>query len=678
MLHRWARRAAVPVAAWLLTTGGHAQAPAVPEQRPTFRAGANYVRVDVYPTVGGRIVAGLTAADFDLREDGVPQKLDSVQFIDPGPPVPDAVKVEPNTVAQSLAAAADPRARLFVIFLDTYHLKWTSGFYAYQAFARMLIHSLGEHDVIAVMTPEMSATALAFGRRVSVIEEVLQRHFDISRSGERAVLDPDDYMYLGCYPAGDTAKKMIERRHEKLTLDALRDLVIVLGGIREDRKTVFAVSDGWVLTRPDSQLAVTVDGQAPQPPKIGVGPDGRIRVGGARDDVGSDRVACDQDRMRLAMEDHESEFQRMLDLANRANTSFYAVDLRGLMTTVSPGRELLRTLSSATDGTAVVDRNDVSVGIQRAVDDMRGYYLLGYYASNAKADGRFRSIAVSVKRPGIHVRARRGYLAPSEKDMAPPPGAVERVVPKPTFGGGVVEALAKAHGDSVVYTQSGYAWRVGADGAVRPMLWVVGEWDPSVAGRDEQWKPGADVSMAVTAPDKAAVETVKRTLTREARGFVAQVAVPPGRGDGDYLVRMSVAPAGATLGTTEALRVPVPKFPVAGSVAVGQPILFRRGPYSGTNWLASGDLRFRRVERARIEVSVVGPMTGSNIQLLDRSGKPLSIPVATSEREEGGVKVVTGELALAPLSVGDYVLEVAVADGATSKKALAAFRIIPQ
>ena len=55
--------------------------------------------------------------------------------------------------------------------------------------------------------------------------------------------------------------------------------------------------------------------------------------------------------------------------------------------------------------------------MRRALDDMRGYYLLGYYSTNAKADGTFRSIKVTVKRPGVNVRARRGYLAAVENEM---------------------------------------------------------------------------------------------------------------------------------------------------------------------------------------------------------------------------------------------------------------------
>ena len=118
----------------------------------------------------------------------------------------------------------------------------------------------------------------------------------------------------------------------------------------------------------------------------------------------------------------------------RANTSFYPIDPRGLAvfdtpideasdrcrrparrTIVPPSVDAgaccarridsLRTLAEATDGLAIVNSNDLAGGLKRVVDDLSSYYLLGYY-STGKLDGKFHSISVRVKRPGV--RCARG------------------------------------------------------------------------------------------------------------------------------------------------------------------------------------------------------------------------------------------------------------------------------
>jgi hypothetical protein len=121
----------------------------------------------------------------------------------------------------------------------------------------------------------------------------------------------------------------------------------------------------------------------------------------------------------------------------------------------------------------------------------------------------------------------------------------------------------------------------------------------------------------------------------------------------------------------------VPKWPAPGTLAIGQPVLFRRGPFTGSAFVAAGDLRFRRQERVKVEVTVLGPVTSSEVRLLDRAGNPLGVPVASASREENGATVVSGEVALAPLGAGDYVLETTITQGATTQKVLAAFKIVP-
>ena len=132
--------------------------------------------------------------------------------------------------------------------------------------------------------------------------------------------------------------------------------------------------------------------------------------------------------MYLANIDDEDYLRRLTEDANRNNASFYPVDPRGLEvfeTDIGPeappsltvDREMLRrrldglrTLADATDGMAVVDTNNLEKGLLRIADDLTSYYLLGYYSTNTRLDGQFRKITVKVKRPGVDVRARRGYV----------------------------------------------------------------------------------------------------------------------------------------------------------------------------------------------------------------------------------------------------------------------------
>jgi VWFA-related protein len=82
----------------------------------------------------------------------------------------------------------------------------------------------------------------------------------------------------------------------------------------------------------------------------------------------------------------------------------------------------LRDLAEATGGFLVTDTNDLGSGLERIGADLRGYYELAYYPFNPFADGRFRAIEVKVRRPGVKVRTRRGYVAR-------PPGASPMLEP---------------------------------------------------------------------------------------------------------------------------------------------------------------------------------------------------------------------------------------------------------
>src|SRR5919204_3284954 len=118
MMSRSAAAFAIVCAAFTVFATGAAQQPAA----PTFRTEANYVRVDAYPIHDGGPVDDLAAADFEILENGVPQRIEQFEHVVIRGSVAQELRAEPNTVRESRAMAADPRARVFVLFLDTYHV----------------------------------------------------------------------------------------------------------------------------------------------------------------------------------------------------------------------------------------------------------------------------------------------------------------------------------------------------------------------------------------------------------------------------------------------------------------------------------------------------------------------------------------------------------------------------
>ena len=79
-----------------------------------------------------------------------------------------------------------------------------------------------------------------------------------------------------------------------------------------------------------------------------------------------------------------------------------------------------RSVAAETGGTTVTGTN-LLPQLRRIASEGRSYYLLGYSPRNTRRDGRFRKIEVTVNRPGVTVRARGGYFAPSADTEPPPP-----------------------------------------------------------------------------------------------------------------------------------------------------------------------------------------------------------------------------------------------------------------
>ena len=685
--------AAALMAAAIAGASGQSQTPDQ-SQNPTFRSEANYVRVDVFPTANGVPVADLRQDEFQILEDGAPQKVEQFEHVVIRGNVPQEIRREPSTVAESRSMMRNARARVFVLFLDTLHVDQSASRTIQRPLVDMLERLIGPDDLVAVMTPYMSAADVTFARKTTILEGFLNR----SWWGQRDSILPSDGVedqYQLCYPppSGSArvtsviAQEMITRRREKLTLEALENLMLFLQGAREERKAIIAITDGWVLFRPDPGLMRQVDDRPPALPPVNVDPrNGRLTTKDTTTTGDGARSECERDRLSLSQLDDESHFTRLLDEANRANASFYPVDPRGVVafdTPIGPDpppppqvdraqiaqkSTTLRTLANATDGTAVVGTNNIGGSLKRIVDDLSSYYLLGYYSTNTKLDGKFRSLSVRVKRPGVQVRARRGYLAATAAELA----ARTPATPAPTNSastaattaiGAVVGSLARFARDAPLRLQAASGWNSGG----APVVWVVGE-----VAASESWTSGGEATVTLLGGG-ASVATARASIAPGLRTF--RVALTRGEplAAGDYQVRVRARGAGDVGAALDDLVT----LALAASPDPTGALLVRRGPSTGNKTIATADVRFRRNERLGIEVPARA--SGSvSIRLLDRTGKPLAVPIAVVARDDAdGSTWQTGELALAPLAPGDYVVELAMGDGSEPKRTLVPFRVIP-
>lgn len=694
----------------------------VGQSQRTFRTGVNYVRVDVYPTRNGEVVPDLTAVDFEVAEDGAAQRVDSCEFVRVETGGPMAVRREPDTTASALAMAEEARARVFVTFLDTYHVGTGGSARMRTALSGFLRRMLGPEDLVGVMAPQMAARDVALARRTDAVEAALDNEWFWGRRDQTTYREPEELEYEACYPErsphtectiegrkyeqeetfySGIAREMIERRREKRTLDALEDLVRWLHGIRDERKAVLVVSDGWRLFTRNQGL--TRHGVCEPPGGFGAAgsttrpgqppTDARRRTDALR------YQSCERDREALANLDNARAFRELLDRANRANVSFYPIDPRGLpvfdtsmgdtkfaadgvtqplLTPSEDAQQLtnrtesLRTLAAATDGLAVVNRNDIEGGLRRIAADLTSYYLLGYYSSNAKLDGKFRSIAVRVKRPGVQVRARRGYLAATPDEITADAKGSE---PSPVAGvssTGLARALATLEGASTptpIRTQ--LSWLAPTAGSGGARVWAVAEVDSALIRTGGELASGGEILATLSSASGVVLGQQREKLAAGSRVQVWQFVLPVFDTSG-FVLRVSVTPTGTGLPMTDTIRVPV----TSPAGPVGSPRLYRRGPSMGRPYEATADPRFARTERLRAVIPIAADASAVTGALLDRTGKPLAVPVECSAQaatpEEPGWAAC--ELVLAPLAQGLYGLMVAVTIDGRQYQAFTAFR----
>ena len=159
------------------------------------------MRVDVYATKDGVALQDLTADDFEISEDNAPQKIDSFEHIVVRTGGPQEERSEPTSVTAANELAADPRRRVFVLYLDTEHVGYEGSHQIKEPLIELMTRIMGADDLVGVMTPTMSPSQITFGRRTKVIEDGLRTNWAWGRR-DSIMLDEREKLYSDVLPAG--------------------------------------------------------------------------------------------------------------------------------------------------------------------------------------------------------------------------------------------------------------------------------------------------------------------------------------------------------------------------------------------------------------------------------------------------------------------------------------------
>ncbi len=384
-----------------------AQAPAPPAQ-PRFRVEVNYVEVDAVVTdAQGNFVRDLTRDDFVILEDGKPQQITAFTVVDLPIERAEAPLLAPDVVSDVRSNEREFNGRIYLIILDDLHTAPLRSTRVKVAARQFIERYLGANDLAAVVSTS---------GRTDASQEF---------TGNKARLLRAVDHFMGQKPRSATLEKLDEyniRRGSRAATDPLRDpLAFERAAKARDMLDTLANAATWMSNIHGRRKAIVL---------VGEGIDYDITnpfenqdASAIRDDLQDAIAAATRSNVTIYSVDPRgltTSGEEGIELGGYADDPSLRLDMRGLQDEVRLSQDSLRSLSEQTGGFAVLNANDFRNGFDRIQRDNSTYYLLGYYSSNERRDGRYRKLEVRLKRPGLGVRARKGYVAARGRDGRSP------------------------------------------------------------------------------------------------------------------------------------------------------------------------------------------------------------------------------------------------------------------
>ncbi len=339
-------------------------------QQTVFRAGVELVEVTVSVTDDrGLALKDLTMDDFEVRESGRPQPIalfDRIEIPLP-PPVPEDAPRMPAVAADVVSNAFPENGRAFVLILDDLPLE-ASRTPTLRRLARQFVERhAGPDDLMLVLatsgrTDPTQEFTTDKARVLQAVDSVIGFQFELPPT-------PPGWTPILPVPC--------EQQYEAVTmLDTMKALATHLGSIKRRRLTVVFMGGGY---EPN-----------PTEPKC---PD-LVQPG-----------------------------EKAIEALQRSNISLYAISP---VQNGAPPSDGSRLLAESTGGFAGFKPYPwTGQEFDRIIQESSHYYLLGYYPTERRSEGQFRSIDVRVRRPGVRISNRQGYVyrtpRPATAPAAPPP-----------------------------------------------------------------------------------------------------------------------------------------------------------------------------------------------------------------------------------------------------------------
>ncbi len=431
------------------------QEPDVSADDDVVRITANLVQLDAVVTdKNGTQVTDLTDDDFEVFEDGRPQRISNLSYVTTTSVSPSRAtearrkeenKTDPLTRTPPTKLRADQVHRTIALVVDDLGLSFESTVYVRQALKKLVDEQLQSGDLAAIIRTSAGTGALqqftADKRQLyAAIDRVRWYPRGRARLGSFNPLDLDPLARLsvragetvpGATPAlGAGADQLEELRQDIFSVGTLGALRFVVQGMGKlpGRKSVVMVSDGISIFN-------------------------RVRnesSGGRTGTSANERRGRDPQANGVL-----DLLERITDFANRASVVIYTMDARGLQTlgiTAADdtrdqvgqiesrlsdrhteffnSQDGLNYLAQQTGGFFIHDNNDLAGGIGKVLDDQSGYYLIGYRPEESTFDATghrtFHRLIVKVKRPGLKVRTRTGFYGVTDEEIRTAPRTDEQ------------------------------------------------------------------------------------------------------------------------------------------------------------------------------------------------------------------------------------------------------------